>query len=135
MTRYLLDSNAVNAFVDHRAPLAQKAREARLHGDRVGTCEPMIAELFFGLEFSSSRAENLLKLERALTRIACWPFDRGASRQYGHLAAELKRRGRPIQIFDMMLAAIALSLPNCVVVTTDSDLSAVPGLAVVNWML
>lgn len=33
----------------------------------------------------------------------------------------------------MMIAAVALSLENCVVVTTDSDLMAVPDLAVENW--
>lgn len=33
----------------------------------------------------------------------------------------------------MMLAAIALTLRNCSVVSTDSDLAAVPGLAVENW--
>jgi len=135
MTRYLFDSNAVNAFADHRAPLAARAREARMRGGQLGTCEQVIAEMYFGLEFSSSKAENLVKLERALGRLACWPFDRRAAREYGRLAAELQRRGRQMQIIDMMIAAISLTLPNCVVVTTDSDLSAVPGLAVVNWML
>jgi tRNA(fMet)-specific endonuclease VapC len=38
-----------------------------------------------------------------------------------------------MQIVDMQLAAIALSLGNCTVVTTDSDLAAVPGLSVENW--
>ena len=39
-----------------------------------------------------------------------------------------------MQVIDMMLAAVAFAQQNCVVVTTDSDLSAVAGLAVVNWM-
>jgi predicted nucleic acid-binding protein len=34
---------------------------------------------------------------------------------------------------DMMIAAIALALGNCTVVTMDTDLSAVPGLTVENW--
>jgi tRNA(fMet)-specific endonuclease VapC len=32
-----------------------------------------------------------------------------------------------------MIAAIALSLGNCTVVTNDADLTAVPGLEVENW--
>jgi len=135
MNRYLLDSNAVNALADQRQPAIQRAAEARGRGDRIGTCEPVIADLYYGLEFSSSRAENLVRLERTLSRLSSWPFDRQAAREYGRLAADLRRRGRPMQVIDMMLAAIALNLPNCVVVTTDSDLSAVPGLPVVNWML
>jgi tRNA(fMet)-specific endonuclease VapC len=38
-----------------------------------------------------------------------------------------------MQQIDMMVAAIAMTLGNCTVVTTDSDLSAVPGLSVENW--
>ena len=34
---------------------------------------------------------------------------------------------------DMMIAAIALTLGHCTVVTMDGDLSAVPGLTVENW--
>jgi len=37
-----------------------------------------------------------------------------------------------MQVIDIMLAAIALSLGNCVVVSTDSDLLAIPGLSVEN---
>lgn len=38
-----------------------------------------------------------------------------------------------MQQIDIQIAAIALTLGNCTVVTTDSDLSAVPGLPVENW--
>ncbi len=34
---------------------------------------------------------------------------------------------------DIMIAAIARTLGDCTVVTTDSDLAAIPGLAVENW--
>ncbi len=48
MRRYLLDSNAVSAFIDHRGTAVERVREARLRGDRVGTCEPVVAEERFG---------------------------------------------------------------------------------------
>jgi tRNA(fMet)-specific endonuclease VapC len=133
MTRYLLDSNAMTAFINHREPLATRVREARQRGARIGTCEPVIAELFFGLEFSASRDENTVRLRRALSRLKCWPFDRLAAEHYGRVAAELRRRGRPMQVVDIMVAAIAFAVGDCVVVTTDSDLSAIPGLSVENW--
>src|SRR5580698_991782 len=103
MRRYLLDSNAVNAFIDRRDPVTNRVREARLRGDRLGTCEPVIAELFYGLEFSSTREDNTLRLERGLSQIRSWPFDRRAAREYGLIAAELKRRGRRMQVVDMMI--------------------------------
>ena len=49
------------------------------------------------------------------------------------LLAELARLGRPMQTIDIQIAAIALTLGNCIVVSADSDLSAVPGLSVEHW--
>ena len=42
------------------------------------------------------------------------------------------RRGANQQI-DMQIGAIARTLPNCVVVTKDNDLAAIPGITVENW--
>jgi tRNA(fMet)-specific endonuclease VapC len=134
MTRFLLDTNAVSALVNRREPIRRRAQEARSRGGRIGTTEPVISELFYGLELSTTRDENIVRMEHGLAGILCWPFNGSAARTYGRLAADLRRRGRPMQIIDMMVAAVALSLRNCVIVTTDSDLSAVPGLTVENWM-
>ena len=38
-----------------------------------------------------------------------------------------------MQRIDVQIALIALSLVDCVVVSADGDLAAVPGLAVENW--
>jgi len=45
----------------------------------------------------------------------------------------LERTGRPMQQVDIQVAAIALALGRCTVVTTDRDLSAIPGLKVEDW--
>lgn len=101
-------------------------------GTLVRPFEPVVAELLFGLEMSTSRNVNTLRLNRGLRLIRCSPFDRSASEVYGRISAELRRRGRPMQVIDVMLAAVALSLGNCTAVTTDSDLSDIPGLTVEN---
>ena len=105
----------------------------RLRGDRIGTCEPVVAELFYGLEFSSSRDKNTIRLNRALSQLRSWPFDRAAARKFARVAADLNRGGMNIQVVDMMIAAIALSLGNTTVVTSDTDLLRIPSLAVENW--
>jgi len=133
MKRCLLDSNAVTSMINNRKPFLLRLEEARRRGVRIGTCEPVVAELHFGLELSASRDVNLVRLRRALKLLTCWPFDRGASETYGRLAADLRRRGRPMQTIDIMLAAIALSLGDCTVISTDSDLKFIPGLALENW--
>jgi tRNA(fMet)-specific endonuclease VapC len=133
MKRFLLDTGIMGDFVDRRRRVPDRMREAQQNGGRIGTCIPVVAELFYGVEFSSTREENLRRLRRTLSGIVCWPFERDAAEQYGRLAADLRRRGRPMSQIDIMVAAIALALGNCTVVSADGDLTAVPGLAVENW--
>lgn len=133
MKRYLLDSNAVTSLINRRQPLLDRTREARRQGARIGTCEPVVAELHYGLALSSSREQNLIRLRHGLSGLICWPLDRRAAEMYGEIAADLRRRGRPMQVMDMLIAAIARSLGDCTVVSTDSDLLSIPGLDVENW--
>lgn len=135
MRRYLLDTNAMGDFINRRRSVEQRVRETRLRGARIGTCLPVVGELFFGVEASRSRELNRERLVRALSGIPCWPYTRDAAEEYGRIAVDLKRAGRPMQQIDIMIAAIAQTLGHCTVVTTDTDLSAVPGLSVENWVL
>jgi tRNA(fMet)-specific endonuclease VapC len=68
-----------------------------------------------------------------LPELIIWPLTEAAAEEYGRIAAELKRTGRPIGKIDMLIAAIALSLDKTTVVSTDNDLTVVPGLTVENW--
>jgi tRNA(fMet)-specific endonuclease VapC len=69
----------------------------------------------------------------ALTKLVYWPFNLAAAQEYGRLYAILRRKGRSMQQVDIQVAAIALTLGRCTVVSTDSDLVAIPGLKVENW--
>jgi tRNA(fMet)-specific endonuclease VapC len=102
--------------------------------NRIGTGTPIVGELFSGVQFSSSRNKNEVRLRRALSELIIWPYDLLAAERYGHIHAELRRIGRPMQTIDTMAAAIAITLGNCTVVSTDTDLNAVPGLSVENWL-
>jgi len=66
MTRYLLDSNAVTSMANNRTLLMGHLENARQRGCRIGTCEPVIAELFCGLEMSASRPLNQELMLRCL---------------------------------------------------------------------
>ena len=56
-----------------------------------------------------------------------------AAAMFGRIFAELRRIGRPMQQIDIQIAAIALTLGNCTVVSADTDLPDVPGLTVETW--
>lgn len=131
--RYLLDTNAMGDLLNKRRGVDIKVQQARQRGAIIGTCEPVVGELFYGAENSATRDANLRQLRVGLLGIRVWPFDRRAAEEFGRLRAHLRRIGRPIQVIDAQLAAVALTLGRCTVVSADTDLLAVPGLAVENW--
>jgi tRNA(fMet)-specific endonuclease VapC len=133
MTRYLLDSGIASAYLNRRHGVFERARREVAQGNRIGIGIPVLAELAAGIERSQSRDRNLQSLKSALASLKLWPFDSAMAFAYGRIHAELMRVGRPMQVIDVMIAAIALSLGNCTVVSADSDLSAIPGLTVEDW--
>src|SRR5262245_32363780 len=134
MKRYIPHTNALSAFINHLHGVDLRVRDAKRRGDRIGTCVPVIGELFYGLELSASREVNLRRAKAGLRQVTLWPFDLATGEEFGRINAELHRIGRPMQIVDMQLAAIALTLGTCTVITTDTDLAAVPGLRTENWV-
>src|SRR5262245_40700386 len=133
MRRYLLDTGIASDYINRRRDVHVRVREAVVRGDRVGICYPVLGELWAGMELSATRDENVQRMKHALARLRLWPFEGKAAEEFGRLFAHLKRSGAMIQQIDMQVAAIALSLGNCTVVSKDGDFSAVPGLSVENW--
>ncbi len=133
MRRFLLDSGPAQDFINHRRGVLERVDEERHRGNRIGICVPVLGELWAGVEGSISRERNVQRLRNALSRLVVWPYTNESAAEFGRLFAELRRLGRPMQQIDIQIAAIALSLGNCTVISADSDLHAIPGLNVESW--
>ena len=133
MARFLLDSGILNDYAGRRNGIYDRATLQRLQGHQVGTATPVLGEMLSGIARSQNPEPNFKALELALKGLTLWAFDRDAAYEYGRIHAALRAKGRPMQSIDIQLAAIALTLGNTVVVTTDGDLFAIDGLAVENW--
>jgi tRNA(fMet)-specific endonuclease VapC len=133
--RYLLDSNALNNYVARRRDVYDHAQRARQAGALVGTCTPVLGEFLGGVSHSNNPPQNLKVANRALSILKCWPYNEAAAREYARLYAAMRAVGVKIQEIDLMAAAIARLLPDCTVVTEDTDFDRVPGLRVENWAL
>ena len=130
---YLLDTGIAQDYQAGRGGIRERAIEHRKSGHRIGICVPVLGELWSGVECSSSRQRNLEKLRQALSTLRIWPFTAECAEEYGRIFAELRRAGRIIQQVDMQIGAIARTLPNCIIVSKDADLSAISGITVENW--
>jgi len=135
MKNLLLDSGVVGACINRRGDVFDRLQSAVRQGDRIGTCVPIIAEIVYGIENSASRDRNLHILQRNLSSLRIWTFDLAAAFLYGRIAADLKRRGRPMQVVDMMVAAVAQTMQNAIVITTDSDFESIPQLTIERWQI
>jgi tRNA(fMet)-specific endonuclease VapC len=133
MRRFLLDTGIAGDFINRRRGIFERAHHEVSRGNPVGIGVSVLAELVYGVEQSVSRDRNMQRLMKALATWKVWPFDNKAAFEYGRIAAELRRIGRPMQQVDIQTAAIAFALGNCTVVSGDSDLKAIPGLSVEDW--
>ena len=133
MRRYLLDTGIAADYIDRRNGVFERARARAKAGGTLGLGAPVLGELWTGAFNSQSPEHNLKLLQRNRPHFVVWPFDEQAAKEFGRVAAESIRRGRKMQQIDMQIAAIALSLGDCAVVSKDSGLRAVPGLDVEDW--
>lgn len=133
MTRFILDTGIAGHYLDRKRGVFERAEAEVVKGNRVGIVAPVLAELAFRAEGSPKRERNLDRLRQALTAWKLWLVDTETAFEYGRIAFELKKLGRPIGQNDIWIAAIARTLGNTTIVTMDSDLVAVPGITVENW--
>jgi tRNA(fMet)-specific endonuclease VapC len=96
MRRYLLDTGIAGDFIHRRRGVREWAKEEALRGHRIGTCVPVLGELWAGVELSTSRQHNADRLRRILPDLVLWPYTKAAAEEYGRLFAELRRLGRPM---------------------------------------
>jgi tRNA(fMet)-specific endonuclease VapC len=62
-----------------------------------------------------------------------WPFELRAANEYARLYAEMRNNGDHVGAVDLMIASVSRVLPDCVIVTDDTDFSRIPGIKVVDW--
>ena len=133
MRRYILDTGVAADLIYRRGSAFKTAQERAQQGASIGVAMPTVGELFAGVEYSKTREANLKIVVRNLTKLTHWPFDRAAAEEFGRIFAYLRRTGHPIQQIDMQIAAVALTLGNCTLVTKDIDFRAIPELTIETW--
>jgi tRNA(fMet)-specific endonuclease VapC len=96
MTRFILDTGIAGLYLDRKRGVFERAEAEIVKGNRVGIAAPVLAELAFRAEGSPQRERNLFRLRQALDVWKLWLVDTETAFEYGRLAFELKKLGRPI---------------------------------------
>jgi tRNA(fMet)-specific endonuclease VapC len=104
------------------------------HHDRMAMSAVTLAELMHGAEKSSDPARNLAVVEDFCSRLSVLSYGEKAAAHYGAIRAELERRGEPIGVNDLHIAAHARSEGLTLVSNNLREFARVPGLLSENWV-
>jgi toxin FitB len=111
----LLDTNVVSEGLRRRPHVAVKAWIDAQSMNILYLCTPVLAELHYGAELliDGTRKQHLRaaidRIEDSLFRGRILPLDVASAREYARLTADRRKKSRPIDLMDAMIAAIARS--------------------------
>ncbi len=129
--RFLLDTNIVSYLLKEQMPLL-KARFLAMPAEDFAVSSITEAELRYGIAKRPNSFKLSAAVDRFLSRVSVEPWDSATAAVYGPLRAAQERRGLPLSVEDLMIAAHALSL-GLTLVTSDHAFSFVDGLRTEDW--
>ena len=133
MLRYLLDTNIV-IYVIKRRPIAA----LQLFNEQAGhmaISSITLAELLHGVEKSNAPARSLAAVEDFCSRLDLLPYGPKAAQHYGSIRAALEKRGQPIGVNDLHIAAHARSEGLTLVSNNLREFERVEALQLANWAI
>jgi len=130
-----LDTNAVIAAINHRAPEVRRRLEAALiGGETIGLPAIVLHELWCGVRKSIRPDANTIALNTFLTlAVTPWSFEPEDAEEAGDICAALERAGTPIGPYDVLIAAQARRRGAVLVTANTGEFARVPGLRTEDW--
>ena len=133
MSRYLLDTNHLGESVLAVSVVRDRMQQMHRLGVVFGTCVPVLSELWVGLHHRSDQQRCRQRLEYVLQVVRIWPIEPSISELYSDLYHQLRRVGKALSQFDILIASIAIQLDSTLL-TSDRDFEALPQLPQQNWL-
>jgi tRNA(fMet)-specific endonuclease VapC len=131
-TRYLLDTNVISDFVRGERRVLARVKSSR--PDVLAVSTVTVMEIEYGLALEAARARRLRPvLEALIGSMAVLPFTSADAAAAAGARAGLRRSGRPIGPYDVLLAGCALSRGLVLVSANTDEFARVDGLTVENW--
>ncbi len=133
--RYLLDTN-ICTYIINQNPKSILEKLNEHENDDIFICTPTISELFYGVENSTKKEENLAKLNKFLKYFENFilDFDIKSAKNYGKIRTFINQNSkRKIGDKDMDIASIAISHDVILITNNEKNFNFIPNLKVQNW--
>jgi len=129
---YLLDTNTC-IFIKNKKPIHVLDRLRKALNQKICLSSITIAELQFGVYSSQNIENNRNSLTEFLAPFEILDFDDQDAEMFGIIRSQLKKEGKLIGPYDMLIAAQALA-KNLTLVTNNTDeFSRIKSLKIEDW--
>ncbi len=92
-----------------------------------------LMELYYGAFKSEKKTANLAKARRIEENFDILPVDSSVAETFGMLKSYLESNGKPLDDFDLIIAASALTSNLILVTNNQKHFSRIEGLKLDNW--
>jgi tRNA(fMet)-specific endonuclease VapC len=131
--KYLLDTNTCIYIINKKSnTILNKLSEIEISEMVISSITA--AELYFGVEKSSKKDENLLSLNNFLLPFDILNFDYSDSIIYGKIRNQLQLSGTPIGPMDLLIASQAISKDLILVSNNIREFQRLQNLKLENWV-
>ncbi len=129
---YLLDTNTC-IFIKNKKPIHVLDRLREALNQKICLSSITIAELQFGVYNSRSIEKNRNSLTEFLAPFEILDFDDQDAEMYGMIRSQLKKEGKLIGPYDMLIAAQALAKDLILVTNNTDEFRRIKNLKIQDW--
>jgi predicted nucleic acid-binding protein len=128
---YLLDTDILIYSLKGNAAVQQNLRNHL--NDPIQISSVTLMELYYGAYKSQKMESNLAKVRKIENSLEIIPVSRETAEIFGMLKGKLEATGMPLDDFDLILAATALSHNLILVTNNERHFKRIDGLKLENW--
>jgi len=129
----MLDTN-ICIYIIKKRPTTVLKRFQSIKTEQICISVITYAELQYGVDKSSAVAKNQLIIDDFISRLSVINWDEKAAQSYGKIRSNLERKGTPIGLMDLMIAAHCLSLDYTLITNNLKEFERIPNLKSENWV-
>ena len=130
MKKYLLDTNICVYFLKGQYSLNKKIEKAE--SENCFISEITLAELKFGVENSEHQEQNRKIIDEFAGKFTILPIFNSLD-IYAKEKARLRKKGKPLDDFDLLIGATAISNNLTLVTKNISDFERMQDIKIENW--
>lgn len=130
---WLLDTNICVYLLNGNEQLKRKVSEIGVQNLAVSNA--VLAELYFGAYNSTKEKTNLATIEAFCKHLTIIADSTGSARLFGRIKADLKRQGKRIEDFDILVASVAIANGRTLVTHNTEHFSRIAGLRIEDWLV